>query len=160
MTMFPSALQIVKPLPKVTYLTPGKDLNMSITINASITSVDDIILSLEHSSEEVYENLTKYLIFKLTAEEENEEPSTGNWKINMTLPYPYCQTSGELNLIVRDSHSGDFTTTELIIRQDEDDKTPYFDPVPRSVKINPGQDVFINTRIKGTPSINVSLKNK
>ena len=34
---------------------------------------------------------------------------------------------------------------------------PFFDPVPKSVKSYPGQDVFINTKAKGSTPINVSI---
>lgn len=134
---------------------PGDDLNMSIIINTSVsTNEDDIILSLGHSFKGVQQNLTKYLAHELSKEGGDEE-DVRVWKIEMTLPYPYSQSSGDLTLSVGDNLSGDITSTRLIIGQ-EDDKAPYFDPVPKSVKAYPGKDVLINTRAKGSSPINVS----
>ena len=134
---------------------PGEDLNMSITINASITSEDEIILSLGHSSKGVYQNLTKYLAYEIS--EDDDEETSRYWKIDMTLPYPHSQASGDLTLSVGDSHSGDITFTRLILTNGEKADAPFFDPAPKSVIINLGQDVLINTAVKGSAPIDVSI---
>ena len=133
---------------------------MSIEITASITSKDDIIISLGHSSRGVYEDLTEHIVFEISeaAEEIMKDEEKGEkWVIEMVLPYPHSQASGDLTLSVGDSHSGDITTTQLIIKQDGEMKSPYFDPLPRSVDAYPGQDVLINTESKGSAPISVSV---
>ena len=148
----------MKPLPRETRLLPGDHLNMSITINASITSPDDITLSLGHSSRGIYEDLTNHLVSTIS---ENEEPLEGAedsrmWTINMTVPYPHSQASGDLTLSVGDKHSGDITSTRLVVGQEGNDVAPFFDPAPRSVKTYPGQYVLIDTEAKGSSPIKVT----
>ena len=152
---------IVKPLPKQTHLTPGEDLNMSITINASITSTqDDITVSLGHSARGDYEDLTKHMNYEIS-EDENEEEYVKTWKLNVSLPYPYSQSSGDVTLSVGDHHSGDITTTRLIIGQegkDGKDISPFFDPVPKPQKAFTGQNVLIDTKAMGSTPITVNMK--
>ena len=135
---------------------------MSVVINASITNEDDITISLGHSSRGIYHDLTKNVAYKLFEIETNEveEDSDRSWQIDLTLPYPHSQASGDLTLSVGDSHSGDITSTRLIIRQDENEFSPYFDPVPRSVESHPGKDVFIPMSAMGSLPINVSFIRK
>ena len=124
---------------------------MSITINASIASKDEITLSLGHSSRGIYEGITKYIVYEISL-------LNGQlWHVNVTVPYPFSQSSGNIILSVGDSHSGDITTTELIIRQDGKENAPFFDPLPRSVETYSGQDVFIDTEAKGSAPITVSF---
>ena len=129
---------------------------MSIAILANISSEDDVIISLGHSFKGVYQDLTKYLVYEMSEEDEMEKNESSLWTINMTLPYPYSQASGDLALIVRDSDSGDSTATRVIILQEGEERMPFFDPVPKSVKTYPGQDVLINTRARGSTPIDVS----
>ena len=162
-----SALVIVKPLPEETHLMPGEDLNLSITINASIVSEDEITLSLGHSSSGLYEDLTDYLVYDLIkqdddfdvddVDDDDEYDVDGEiWDIDITLPHPHSQASGDLTLSVGDSHSGDITTTRLVIGKEGKDVAPFFDPLPKSVKAYTGQKVFINTEAKGSTPIKVS----
>ena len=163
-----SALVIVKPLPEETHLMPGEDLNLSITINASIVSEDEITLSLGHSSNGLYEDLTDYLVYDLIkqdddfdvddVDDDDEYDVDGEiWDIDMTLPYPHSQASGDLTLSVGDSHSGDITTTRLVIGQEGKDVAPFFDPLPKSVKTHVGKDMLVNTRARGSTPITVSI---
>ena len=124
-----------------------------------ISDEDDITVSLGHSSisKAVYQNLTKYIGFELSDEDETDEAESNLWKLNVTLPYPDSQASGDLTLSVGDNHSGDVTTTRLIIEQEGINMSPFFDPVPKSVKAYPGQDVLINTQARGSTPINVSI---
>ena len=130
---------------------------MSVTISGNISSGDGIIISLDHSSKGVNEDLTKHMVYDLSEEDEMDEEEDSLWELNMTLPYPYSQASGDLTLSVGDSDSGDFTSTRLIIVQEGKDEAPFFDPVPKSVQTYPGQDVLINTLARGSTPINVSL---
>ena len=131
---------------------------MSVVINASITNEDDITISLGHSSRGIYHDLTKNVAYKLFEIETNEveEDSDRSWQIDLTLPYPHSQASGDLTLSVGDSHSGDITTTRLVIGKEGKDVAPFFDPLPKSVKAYTGQKVFINTEAKGSTPIKVS----
>lgn len=150
----------MKPLPKETYLVPGDDLHMHIAINASITSTDEITLSLGHSSKGIYEDLTNYLVYKISEKEDEfdeGEDDSRLWNIDMQLPYPYSQSSGDLTLSVGDSLSGEITTTQLIIRQEEDNVAPFFDPAPRSVDSYPGEDVLINAEAMSSSPFHVSV---
>ena len=147
----------MKPLPKETYLAPGEELNMTITITGNISNEHDVKISLGHSSKGVQQDLTKYLTSEMSEEDEMDGEEGSLWKINMTLPYPYSQESGDLTLSVGDSHSGDVTSTRLIIKQEGINMSPFFDPVPKSVKAYPGQDVLINTQARGSTPINVSI---
>ena len=128
---------------------------MSVTISGSMNTEDDVTLSLGHSFKGVHEDLTKYLVYDLYKEEEGRN----QWKIDMTLPHPYSQASGDLTLSVGDSHSGDVTTTRLTIIQEGKEAAPFFDPVPKSAQASLGEDVLINTRAKGSVPINVSYIN-
>ena len=130
---------------------------MSVTISGNISSGDGIIISLDHSSKGVNEDLTKHMVYDLSEEDEMDEEKGSLWELNMTLPYPYSQASGDLTLSVGDSDSGDFTSTRLIIVQEGENVPPFFDPVPKSVQTYPGQDVLINTLARGSTPINVSL---
>ena len=158
-----SALVIVKPLPKETYLKPGKDLNMSITIFADISGEEDVSISLGHSSRGVYQNLTEHLVYDLyevaADEDEGEEENEAGkmWNVDMTLPYPHSQASGDISLSVKDRHSGDFTTTQLIIRQEGKDRAPFFDPVPKSVETKTSEDALVDTRVRGSKPIKVGI---
>ena len=155
-----SALVIIEPLPEEIYLTPGEDLNMSIKINGS--SKDDIIISLGHSSRGVYEDLTEHLVYEISKEEDGDEEDVdiSMWKIDMILPYPFSQFSGDLTLNVGDKDSGDVTTTRLVVGQEGKDVSPFFDPVPKSQKAFTGQNVLINTKARGSAPITVSIKYK
>ena len=148
----------MKPLPKETYLTPWEDLKLGITINASITSKDEITISLGHSSKGIYQDITKFITFEISEiEDENKVDFNDQlWSVNVTLPYPYSQSSGDLILSVGDSHSGDITSTQLIIKQEEKESAPFFDPLPRSVEAYTGDDVFINAGASGLSPISVS----
>ena len=153
----------MKPLPELTYLTPGKDLNMSIAIFGNASSEDDVKISLRHTFRGINQDFTPYLVYKLSEEDgmEDEEGDIRDeegslWKLNMTLPYPYSQASGDLTLSVGDSHNGDVTSTRLIIVQEGKEVAPFFDPVPKSVQTYPGQDVLINTLAKGSSPISVN----
>ena len=146
----------MEPLPEETYLTPGEDLNMSITISGSISSEDDLTVSLGHSLRGSYQDITEYLEFELFEMDDMDEGEGSMWKIDMTLPYPHSQASGDLTLSVGDSHSGDVTTTRLVIMVEGKEVSPFFDPVPKSVQTYPSQDVLINTRVVGSTPINVS----
>ena len=146
----------MQPLPELTYLTPGENLNMSIVITSS---EDDVIISLDHSFRGVHHDLTKHLVYELSKEPDIDEEEDSQWKIDMTLPYPYSQASGDLTLSVGNSHSGDVTATRLIIKQGGENVPPFFDPVPKSVKTYPGQDVLINTLARGSTPIIVSFNN-
>ena len=147
----------MKPLPEETLLTPGKELNMSITISGTISSEDDIIISMGHSLRAIYKDITDYLVYEMSEEDVLDDEEGSQWKIDMTLPYPFSQASGDLILSVGDSHSGDVTTTRLTSIQEGRDLEPFFNPAPISVETNPGQDVFINTRARGSAPINVSI---
>ena len=146
----------MKPLPKVTFLAPGQDLNMSITIAGNISSDYDIVPSLAHSSKGLEEDLTKYLVYELSKEDDMVEEEGSRWKIDLTLPYPYSQASGNLTLSVGDGDSGNVSTTRLIIVQEGKEVVPFFDPVPKSVKTYLGKDVLINALAKGSIPIKVS----
>ena len=158
-----SALVIVDPLPKVTYLTPGEDENMTISISGSIFSEDDVTFSLGHSLNGVYKDITEYLVYEISKEDEMaqedemDQDESNLWIIDMILPYPFSQASGDLILSVGDDHSGDVTTTRLITLEEGTEVSPFFDPEPKSVKNYPGQDVLINTRAMGSTPINVSF---
>ena len=128
---------------------------MSITIAGNISSDYDIVLSLAHSSKGLEEDLTKYLVYELSKEDDMAEEEGSRWKINLTLPYPYSQASGNLTLSVGDGDSGNVSTTRLIIVQEGKEVVPFFDPVPKSVKTYLGQDVLINTLAKGSIPIKV-----
>ena len=130
---------------------------MTIQITCNISSEDDVVISLDHAFRGVKEDLTKYLVYELLEENSMDEEEGSLWELNMTLPYPYSQASGDLTLNVEDSHSGDVTTTRLIIKQEGHEMAPFFDPVPKSVQTYPGQDVLINTRVRGSTPINVSM---
>ena len=154
---------IKKPLPEETYLSPNEDLNMGIKVSASRTFEADIIISLGRSSRGVYEDLTQHITYNVSEDEYDdvEKDDDGeDWIVDITVPYPYSQASGDLTLSVGDSHSGDITSTRLIIRQDENEFSPYFDPVPRSVESHPGKDVFIPMSAMGSLPINVSFIRK
>ena len=155
-----SDLVIVKQLPEEIYLLPKEDLNMDISIATTIPSEDDIILSLKHSSRGVHKDLTKYIVYKVlkdTDDNEYNQEKTRIWKINMTLPYPYSQASGGLTLSVKDDHSGDVTSTRLFISGEENDGAPFFDPAPKSLKSYVGDDLFIETGVKGFTPLIVSI---
>ena len=133
---------------------------MSITISGDISSEDDVSFSLGHTSKGFHQDLTKYLVYHLTEEEVEgkiNEGDTRNWKVDLTLPYPYSQSSGDITLNVKDDHSGDVTSTRLVIRQEGNDGTPFFDPAPKSTKALIGQDVFVNTQTKGSSPLRVSI---
>ena len=130
---------------------------MNITISGNISSEDDISISLRHSGRGFYQDLSKYLVYELSEIDEMDGKEGNLWEMEMTLPYPYSETSGDLTLRVKDKHSGDTTNTRLIVRQEEQEVAPFFDPVPKSFKTYPGQDVFINTKAKGSTPINVSI---
>ena len=151
---------IKKPLPEETYLSPNEDLIMGINVSASRTFEDDIIISLGRSSRGVYEDLTQHITYKVSENEYDdvEKDDDGeDWIVDITVPYPYSQVSGDLTLSVGDSHSGDITSTRLIIRQEGKEMTPYFDPAPKSIVASPGQDVLINTAAMGSTPFNVSV---
>lgn len=150
-----SALVIIKPLPKQTLLTPGEDLSMNIEVNASVSSGNDIILSMGHSSRGLYQDLTDHLVYDIS-KDQKESADSKKWNIDMTLPYPYSQASGDITLSVGDGYSGDITSSQLIIVQKQD-KAPYFDPAPKSVKSYPGRDVFIKTEAMGSSPLNVRI---
>ena len=139
---------------------PYEHLYMNITINASLTSKNDITLSLGRSIKGIYEDLTDNLVFDISEEEDKdlkEEYGDGRlWHIDMILPDPFSQSSGYLTLNVGDSHSGDITNTQLVMKS----TTPIFDPIPKSVKTYPGQDVFINTEAVGSSPFDVGSINK
>ena len=147
----------MKPLPEETLLTPGKELNMSITISGTISSEDDVIISMGHSLRAIYKDITDYLVYEMSEEDVLDDEERHLWKIDMTLPYPFSQASGDLILSVGDSRSGDVTTTRLTSIQEGRYLEPFFNPAPISVKTKPGQDVFINTRARGSTPINVSI---
>ena len=130
---------------------------MTITITGNISNEHDVKISLGHSSRGVQQDLTMYLTSEMSEEDEMDGEEGSLWKINMTLPYPYSQESGDLTLSVGDSNSGDVTTTRLIIKREGINMSPFFDPVPKSVKTYPGQDVLINTQARGSTPINVSI---
>lgn len=132
---------------------------MSIKVNSSITSKDDFTVSLGHSSRGVYVDLTQNLVYEITKEEDSdeEEDDISMWKIDMTLPYPHSQASGDLTLSIGDNHSGDITTSHLIIGQDGNNDAPYFDPVPKSQKLFTGQNVLINTKVIGPTPLMVRI---
>ena len=133
---------------------------MTITITGSISNEDDVIIALGHSSRGVYQDITEFLVSELSEEHAMDEEGISTWAVDMTLPYPNSQASGDLTLSVGDSRSGDVTTTRLIIREEgneEKEVAPFFDPVPKSVKPYSGQDVLINTRTRGSTPINVSF---
>ena len=148
---------IVKPLPEETYLTPGEVLNMSITISGSISSEDDVIFALGHSLNGVYKDISECPVYELTEEVDSDSKEGSVWEINMTLPYPFSQVTGDFILSVGNSHSGDVTTTRLIIMEEGTEVAPFFDPVPKSVRTYYGQDVFINTQARGSTPLNVSV---
>ena len=153
-----SALVIVKPLPEEINIRPEEDLLMNVTISASIASEDEITVSLEHSARGVIEDLTKYLVYELSTEEPDDDGRevTRNWKIDLTLPYPYSQSSGDITLNVKDDHSGDVTSTRLVIRQEGNNRTPFFDPVPKSVVGFSGDDVHFIAQARGSKPLIVS----
>ena len=131
---------------------------MSILVKASITSKDDIVVSLERYSEGIDENLTKYLVYELSAVEgDKKEIEKGSqlWKIDMTLPYPQSQISGDLTLRVKDRHSGDLTTSRLSVQQEGN--VPFFHPEPQSVVAFIGEMVFVNSRARGSEPLIVSI---
>ena len=102
----------MKPLPKETYLTPGKVLNMHIIISASIKSNDDISISLGHSSKGDFEDVTKHLLYKLSGVEEDKSAATKSsktWIVDMKLSYPFREDLGHLIISIGDrySHIGD-----------------------------------------------------
>ena len=132
---------------------------MSVIVRGAILSEDDAIISLGHSLKGVYQDLSKYLVYELSEEDDMDKVEGSRWKIDMTLPYPYSQAAGDLTLSVGDSHSGDITTTRLIIMQEGKDVAPFFDPEPKSVQTYLGQDVLINTEAKGSTPLNVSSNN-
>ena len=148
----------MKPLPEETYLTPGEDLKMNIEVSGSISSEDDVIMSLEHSSRGVFTDLTEHLVYELYEEDDMEQEEGSRWKIEMTLPYPYSQASGNFTLSVGDGDSDDVTTTRLTIMEEGNNVAPFFDPMPKSVKLYPGQDVIIDTLARGSTPIIVSSK--
>ena len=151
---------IVEPLPEETYLVPGEGLNMSITISAAISSKEEITLSLKHSSRDSHKDLTKYLEYQVleeTGDIEYNQDKTRKWKINMTLPYPHSQASGDLILTVKDDHSGDVTSTLLVMSQEANGGGPFFDPVPSSVQGYTGEDVLIAIGAKGLTPLIVSI---
>ena len=116
-------------------------------------------MSLGHSARGVYEDISKYIVYELSMEKDDtirDDESGKHWIIDVTLPYPYSQSSGDLILSVGDSHSGDITTTQLIIEQEEKEIAPFFDPLPRSVEAYTGDDVFINAGASGLFPISVS----
>lgn len=152
----------MKPLPEEIYLSPGENLDMSITIEANIAGEDEITLSLMHSSNDIHEDLTTNLIYELF-EVHNKTIEYGEtagryWKIDLTVPYPYSQSSGNLTLRVRDSRSGDITSTRLLIVQEEDEDTPFFDPAPKSVEAFTNDDVFVNAQARGSSPLTVSIE--
>ena len=151
---------------------------MNVYISGDISNEDDVIVSLGHSSRGVYQNVTKYLVYELSKKESMEEEGDMEeymaehieedgsmkegrslWKLDITLPFPHSQASGNLTLSVGDSHSGDVATTRLIIKQDGKEMAPFFDPIPKSVKTYPGQDVLIYTIASGSTPISVRLFN-
>ena len=147
----------MKHLPEETYVTPGQDLNMSVTFYSGISGEDDVTLFLGHSFRGVYQDLTEHLVYEISEEDEADEGEGSLWELDLILPYPYSQASGDLTLHVRDNQNGDVTTTRLIIVQDGKGTPPFFDPVPKSVQTYPGQDVLINTQTKGSTPIDVSF---
>ena len=56
---------------------------------------------------------------------------------------------------VQISNSAGWANREIQVTVSQE-VAPFFDPVPKSVKSYPGQDVFINTKAKGSTPINVS----
>ena len=132
---------------------------MNVTISGSISSEDDVIMSLGHSFRGVYRDLTEYMEYELSEEEDMDEEEVNQWRINMTLPYPHSQVSGDLTLSVGDNRSGDVTTTRLEFIQEGNEVAPFFDPVPKSVSTYHGQDVLINTQARGSLPLNVIHNN-
>ena len=147
----------MKPLPEVTYLTPGEDLNMSITISGSISSEDDLTISLGHSIRGVYKDITEYLEYEIFEQDAMKDRESSHWKINMLLPYLFSEASGDLILSVGDTNSGDLTTTRLNTVHAGRQVQPFFDPVPKSVETYTGKDLLIDTRTMGSSPISVRL---
>ena len=155
-----SALVIVKPLPRETHLLHRKDLGLVITVYASITNADELNLSLGHSLRGLYEDITNYLLYKISEEKDvvNENNDGKTWKIDMTLSYPFSGDLGNLILSIGDSHSGGITTTRLVIGEEKELLVkPFFDPIPEDVIEVPGHDVMINSRAKGSTPIKVTF---
>ena len=155
-----SALTIVKPLPKETYLTPGEALDMSITISASIKSEDHIKISMGHSLKGKYEDVTKYLTHTFSEESKDKiegEEDSKTWIVDMALSYPFGEDLGNLILSIGDNHSGGITTTRLFIGEDTTLVKPFFDPEPESIEADLGDDILIVTEAKGSSPIEVSV---
>ena len=122
-------------------------------------SKDDISLSLKHSLNEVVQDLTDHLILEINDDGWVNEAvrSRKKWIINMKLPHLYSRGTGNLILSVSDLHSTDITSTTLEFMQEAKGGAPIFDPAPKSVSAHTGQDVFINTRARGSTPIKVSI---
>ena len=150
----------MKQLPEESNLTPGDDLDMNVIISTTAISEDGITLSLKHYSDGIYNDLTKYLVYDLSDNTDDSKYDKENariWKIDMTLPYPHSQASGDLILSVKDDHSGGETSTRLVIAQEGNDGLPFFDPIPSSVTSYTGEDLFIETKVKGLTPLIVSI---
>ena len=151
----------MKPLPKETFVTPKEDMDLAITIKATLTSEDDLTVSMGHSVKGVYHDFTDNLVYILTEIDYDaptgEEEDVRMWEIDMVLTYPYSEVKGHLILSVGDSHSGGITTTRLVTELGEKLVAPFFDPVPESVFVFPDQDVLINTMAKGSTPIEVGI---
>ena len=150
-----SALVIVKPLPTKTHLLRGEDLDLFVTVYASIASEDDLTLSLGHSLRGLYEDITKHLVYKISEERDmvNTKDDGKMWNIDITLSYNFSDDLGHLILSIGDNHSGAITSTRLVIGEGI---KPFFDPIPEDVMSGPGLDVLIKTQVRGSTPIMVN----
>ena len=149
----------MKPLPQETILLLGKDFDITVTVSASITSEDDLKLSLGHSLRGIYEDITKYLVYNIYEEKagKNEKGYDQLWKIDMTLPFIFSEDLGHLILSIGDNHSGGITTSRLVVGEERKLVKPFFDPVPKDVTGSLGEDMLIETQIRGSTPIEVNL---
>ena len=132
------------------------DLNMSITISTSSTNPDDITLSIGKYVKGYFDDLTEHIFYEFSKKvKEGEKREVSIWQIDMDLSYPHAEGDGFIVLSVGDSRSGAITTTHLLHIQE--DKPPYFDPIPKSVVDYIGEDILIDTRAKGSSPIKVII---
>ncbi|XP_063687572.1 uncharacterized protein LOC134820861 isoform X3 [Bolinopsis microptera] len=144
------ALNIITPLPAEIYITKGDDVDLSVKIEGTIESEDELSVTLYNSLRGLDTDLSKHLKWELSPVPNMPD----QYELEATLPYPYSLNAGNLRLTIANEHGADDTETVLNIEEMGSDP-PFFDPAPSDIKSYPNNNIMLETRVRGSRPVKI-----
>ena len=146
-----SALNIIRPLPAEIYITKGDDVDLSVKIEGTIESEDELTVTLYNSLRGLDTDLSKHLKWDITPVPNMPD----QYEFEATLPYPYSLNAGDLRLTIANENGADDTETVLNIEEMGSEDPPFFDPAPTDIKSYPNNNIMLETRVRGSRPVKI-----